>query len=273
MKTLPTLLLFISISINIFGQNTKIIDSSTGTVISNSGGSDSPTTSSILDVRSSNKGVLLPRMTTTNRNAIVSPQAGLLIYNSTSSQFNYHDGSNWQQLFLGNQWNTNGTSFYYSGGNVGIGESNPTQKLVVNGTVASTTGFKVNGNSVANYYYSSPWMTCQNLSADTTIDATCYRRRTLSIPELTTDVLNTGMVTVYFRIGSVGPLQLPYISDAGGYTNQINFIMKKAGEIIIFRHTFNTCRFNSGIPEAYPGQPVMVNLPQALEYRVVIIND
>jgi hypothetical protein len=81
--------------------------------------------------------------------------------------------------------------------------------------------------------------------------------------------INNIQITVYFRVGSIGPFPLPYISDAGGATNQINYAFTN-GKIFVYRHTYNTCRFNNGIAEVYPGQPVMVNLPQSLEYRYVI---
>ena len=37
------------------------------------------------------------------------------------------------------QWTTNGTAIYYNSGNVGIGESSPAQKLVVNGNIATNS--------------------------------------------------------------------------------------------------------------------------------------
>ena len=65
-------------------------------------------------------------------------------------------------------------------------------------------------------------------------------------------------------------IELPYISDAGGATNSISFFMKQSN-VFFYRHTFNTCRFTSAIPETFPGQPVLINLPQSLEYRIIII--
>ena len=267
--TLPLILIVLSVK----SQNAKVVNTPSGLVISNTGGTDTPQSSSIMEIRSTNKGVLLPSMTTTNRNAIATPQKGLLIFNNVANQFNFFDGTSWQQAFFGNQWSINGTSYYYSGGNVGIGVTTPTQKLQVNGTVESSGGYNVNGVPVANYYYSSPWMTSTSASVDTVIDGTCLRSRRLSIPQLTLDHINTGMVTVYMRVGGIGPYVLPYVSDAGGYTNSVGFFLKKAGEIIVFRHTYKTCRFNSGVAEEYPGQPVLINLPASLEYRVVIINN
>lgn len=121
------------------------------------------------------------------------------------------------------------------------------------------------------YLFSSAWITSPYNQRDTVVDGTCLRMRHIDAPELTATVLNTKLVTVYFRVGSIGPYQLPYIAEAGGATNQINCIFQQ-GKILIFRHTFKTCRFNSGIAESYPGEPVLINLPQSLEYRYVIHN-
>lgn len=129
-----------------FAQNAKVIDSPTGTVISNAGGTDIPYSASILDIRSSNKGVLLPRMSTGSRDAIGSPQAGLLLFNSTTNQFNYHDGAAWQQAFFGNQWSVNGAKYYYNGGNVGIGVSDPLYKLDLSGSFHTTGNGYIDGS-------------------------------------------------------------------------------------------------------------------------------
>jgi hypothetical protein len=141
---------------NTFAQNTKVIDSPNGTVISNAGGTDIPYSSSILDIRSTNKGVLIPRMITSNRDAIASPTAGLMIYNTTTNQFDFHNGTSWQQLYLGNQWNVSGANYYYNGGNVGIGDATPDYKLDVAGTTY-TSDLIVNNNissySINNSYF------------------------------------------------------------------------------------------------------------------------
>ena len=55
--------------------------------------------SAILDVVSTSKGMLVPRMTSTQRNAISSPATGLLIYQTNSTPgFYYYDGSTWQAI-------------------------------------------------------------------------------------------------------------------------------------------------------------------------------
>ncbi|WP_158637430.1 collagen-like triple helix repeat-containing protein [Lacibacter cauensis] len=116
----------------------------------------------------------------------------------------------------------------------------------------------------------SAWVTSPFAQRDTTIDGTCVRVRHINAPSLSTTILTQGTMITYFRVGSIGPYQLPYISDAGGATNQINCIYNLQ-KIFVYRHTYNTCRFTSAVPEAYPGQPVLINLPQSLEYRYILI--
>jgi len=50
-------------------------------------GTTTPASSAALDVSSTTQGVLLPRLTTTQRNAIANPVAGLLLYNTSSGKF------------------------------------------------------------------------------------------------------------------------------------------------------------------------------------------
>lgn len=54
-------------------------------------GTTTPNASSELDVYATDKGFLLPRLTTAQRDAIAAPSAGLIIYNSTTLHFNYFD--------------------------------------------------------------------------------------------------------------------------------------------------------------------------------------
>lgn len=51
--------------------------------------------SAALQIDSTTKGFLPPRMTTAQRDAIVTPATGLLIWNTTTNSLNYYDGS-WQ---------------------------------------------------------------------------------------------------------------------------------------------------------------------------------
>jgi hypothetical protein len=83
-----TLIMFTS---KIYAQNIAI--NSTGSL---------PDTSAMLDVSSTIKGMLVPRMTTTQQNAIPLPATGLLVYNTTTNYFNVNIGTssspNWVPL-------------------------------------------------------------------------------------------------------------------------------------------------------------------------------
>ena len=57
-----------------------------------------PDASAMLDIKSTDKGVLIPRMTTTQRDNISSPAKGLLIYDNTTNSFWYHNGTAWLEL-------------------------------------------------------------------------------------------------------------------------------------------------------------------------------
>jgi hypothetical protein len=62
-------------------------------------GTVSPSASAALEVNSTTKGILLPTMTETQRNAISTPATGLLIYQSDNTPgFYYYNGSAWTAI-------------------------------------------------------------------------------------------------------------------------------------------------------------------------------
>jgi hypothetical protein len=61
-------------------------------------GTTSPNASAILDVQSTTKGVRMPNMTTTQKNAISSPAAGLMVFYTTLSKLCVYSGSAWQTI-------------------------------------------------------------------------------------------------------------------------------------------------------------------------------
>jgi len=58
-------------------------------------GTSSPSASALLDVSSTTKGALMPRMTTTQRDAISSPATGLELFNTTTNSKQIYDGTRW----------------------------------------------------------------------------------------------------------------------------------------------------------------------------------
>ncbi|HNP24978.1 MAG TPA: tail fiber domain-containing protein [Panacibacter sp.] len=62
-------------------------------------GTITPNASSLLDITSTSKGMLIPRMTITQRNAILSPATGLLIYQTNNTPgFYYYSGTAWTAI-------------------------------------------------------------------------------------------------------------------------------------------------------------------------------
>lgn len=128
-------------------------------------GTTTPNASAALDITSTNSGILIPRMTQAQKNAITSPATGLLIYQTDATAgFYFYNGTIWTP-FTNSGWSltgntgtnastnyigttdaqdlvfkTNGTENIRvkSGGNVGIGSTNPTSKLHVEGTITPT---------------------------------------------------------------------------------------------------------------------------------------
>jgi hypothetical protein len=65
-------------------------------------GVSAPNASAALEVNSTTKGFLPPRMTTLERDAIATPAAGLTVWNTTNTQLEVFDGSDWVNM-LGNK--------------------------------------------------------------------------------------------------------------------------------------------------------------------------
>jgi hypothetical protein len=61
-------------------------------------GTPTPNASAKLDITSTTQGVLFPRMTTTQKNAIASPTAGLVVYDTTLNKLCVRTNSAWQTI-------------------------------------------------------------------------------------------------------------------------------------------------------------------------------
>jgi hypothetical protein len=122
--------------------------------------------SALVDIKSTTKGMLIPRMTKTEKNGIASPAAGLMIFQTgpDSTGFHYYSGSQWIWMsssanawqLAGNSGTSPATNFIgttdnnplvfrtqnaeamriTSSGAVGIGAATPSSTLQVGGTIA-----------------------------------------------------------------------------------------------------------------------------------------
>ncbi len=85
-------------------------------------GTATPAASAQLDVSSTTKGFLPPRMDSTARNAIVSPATGLTIYNTTIKAFQVYNGIAWYSTvhFIGESYGDGIVFYVYDNGQHGL---------------------------------------------------------------------------------------------------------------------------------------------------------
>ncbi|MES2772559.1 MAG: hypothetical protein V4722_00150 [Bacteroidota bacterium] len=134
MKKLFTLIANLLILISVDAQSVGI-------------GTETPDTSAILHLSSTTKGLLVPRMDSTQRNAIASPAQGLLTYQSKGNGgFYYYAGNTWSKVGGGgNEWLINAGNDLYTNRNVGIGNNNPLEKLDITGNIKASGNILTTG--------------------------------------------------------------------------------------------------------------------------------
>ena len=84
------------------GANTAVLGNSSiaTTVLRGSVGvgTTTPNANSVLDLTSTTKAFMPPRMTTTQKNAVASPTAGMVVYDSTLSKLAVYTGAGWEAV-------------------------------------------------------------------------------------------------------------------------------------------------------------------------------
>lgn len=114
-------------------------------------GTTTPDVSAKLDISSTTKGLLVPRMTATERGAIATPAKGLLIYQTDGDAgFYVNTGTSSSKVWtrVNMDWTKSGNDISYTGGNVS------TTGNLTGGNVSSSTisGFAANVATIsANY--------------------------------------------------------------------------------------------------------------------------
>jgi hypothetical protein len=140
MKILSLLLLAMIFSNQLMAQNIGI-------------GTNTPNPSALLDVSSTSKGMLVPRMTTAQRTAITSPAQGLMVYDTDVKSFWYHNGTAWTNLA-----GSGGFSLPYEGtvnlANPGFKVTNSGFGPAIQAVTTNEFGFALQASNTTNYGYS-----------------------------------------------------------------------------------------------------------------------
>ncbi len=191
-------------------------------------GNTNPNASSILDITSINQGILVPRMSSLERNAITNPANALLIYQTDNiSGFYFFNGSQWMPLSsLDNDWVLSSNDMYNANsGNIGVGNIAPSTKFHVTGTTVPgssgelttlysndfSSGSLNNNLNVGNTCTSTPniWHisstssnapcnTCTGDRAYIEYDFSCIQNQTLTEGTFTP---TTTSINIYFNYG------------------------------------------------------------------------
>lgn len=115
-----SLILFLS-TLGVIAQG--IVVDSLGVAVNENELSADP--SAILDVSSNSKGVLIPRLTTAEIQAIQNPAEGLLVFNANDQVFMYYSDSSWNEIVIPNNIPNNETDPVFSSSpSAGIGSAN-----------------------------------------------------------------------------------------------------------------------------------------------------
>jgi hypothetical protein len=151
--------------------------------IDSDNGASSPTAnaSAVLDVRSTTKGFLKPRVTTTQRNAIATPATGLEVYNTTTNTEDYYNGTAWVSLQTSaaavksfGAWQEDTTQTAASS-NTGYGIKFSTPDIsgygvnVINDPLGNATYIEMVNNGVYNIQFSLQLQNTDNQIKDVTI--------------------------------------------------------------------------------------------------------
>ncbi len=132
MKKYIVLIIFLpcSLTIQLKAQNVGI-----GTI--------APHASAMLDISDTAKGILIPRLTLQQRNAISLPAKGLMVFITTDSSFYFFDG-NWKRMSAANEgWSIKGNNNTDTGHFIGTIHNEPLRFRVNNtkvGEINSQTG-------------------------------------------------------------------------------------------------------------------------------------
>jgi len=111
--------------------------------------------SAILDIQSTTEGLLIPRMTSSQRLAIPNPAEGLMVYELSTNNFWFYDGSAWVEMVLSggggsSLWSQSGSDIFYNTGNVGVGIASPPGKFSVSDPNRNAITIKTGNNLLDN---------------------------------------------------------------------------------------------------------------------------
>ena len=185
-------------------------------------GTTTPNPSAQLDIKSSSKGLLIPRMTSTQRKAIATPADGLMVYDSSSANYWYYQKNKWQPI--GGNFNLDSS--------LQVGQVNPLSSYNLNSayqTLSDTSGYLYDSGGPSGNYGNN-----ENFSAYFSVNASSVYG--IRIQVLSNSIENTydSLYFVRYINGVIDTLLLP-----NGTIGTYNFAVNENSVVyIVFKSNF-----------------------------------
>ena len=213
------------------------------------GGNITLVASAVLQADSTTRGFLPPRMTTTEKNAIATPAAGLVVYDSTTNVPNYYDGTSW--VAMG------------GGGGTGTVTSIATTGPITGGTITTsgTIGITQSSGSTDGYLSSTDW---------TTFNGKVSASRTLTINGTTQDLSANRSWSVGTVTGSGATNVLPKWTSPNALGNSIIDDDGTSASVALLTGGYFNIKYNSVIKLALTGGTTFgsIDLPVGLDFKI-----
>lgn len=195
-------------------------------------GTSSPDKSSVLDLTSNNKGLLVPRMSSAKRDSILLPPKGLIIFNTTSNAIEINSGTSTIKSWGGLSGSSASNSSFLSANEASeVTTLSPLDEIIPGMTLSPQAGtYSVSFNS---QYNSAPYNYDVNITQQGVSDIQAVYNKLMIIPTTNSthapvfgngEVLNSGV----FSTGAATSVSGTLVLDAQGNPNAI-FIFKVGG--------------------------------------------
>lgn len=192
-------------------------------------GTNTPNSSSIIELSSVEKGVLPPRMSSTQRDLIENPAQGLLIYNTNEKRFNFYN-TNWQDF---------STKVFSASGTNTVLTSSTVNQVIPEMTISPPEGTylvdfntQIINNSIPNNVVNSNQLLADLNTAYNQLNTFATTNSSHNFNFGNGEILGPGKYVVNSAVAIAGTLTL----DAGGNPNAV-FIINAKGAINTYAGT------------------------------------